>query len=177
VIAIVRGPFLPAAAPDMPAQQRTQASTEVRRLDYRRHELRRKRMAGERGGNGAGVVTKLSSRSVADTVSRLTDMIGAKGMKVFAVIDQAAAAKEAGLALRETVLVVFGNPAAGTLVMQAAPESALDLPLKVLVWDDAGQTKVMYVSPTALAERYGLGPELAVKLAGIDPLTDALVKP
>ena len=132
-------------------------------------------MTGERGGNGAGVVTKLSSRSVADTVSRLTEMIAAKGMKAFAVIDQAAAAKEAGLKLRDTVLVVFGNPAAGTLVMQASPEAALDLPLKVLVWDDGGQTKVMYVSPAALAERYNLGPELQAKLAGIDPLTDALI--
>jgi uncharacterized protein (DUF302 family) len=132
-------------------------------------------MTAERGGNGAGVVTKLSSRPVADTVTRLTDMIAAKGMKTFAVIDQAAAAKEAGLKLRDTVLVVFGNPAAGTLVMQASPEAALDLPLKVLVWDDDGQTKVMYVSPGALAERYNLGPDLKVKLAGIDPLTDALV--
>ncbi len=132
-------------------------------------------MTAERAANGAGVVTKLSSRSVADTVSRLTDMIKAKGMKAFAVIDQTAAAREAGLELRDTVLVVFGNPAAGTLVMQASPESALDLPVKVLVWDDAGQTKVMYVSPAALAERYNLGPELQVKLAGIDPLTDALV--
>jgi uncharacterized protein (DUF302 family) len=134
-------------------------------------------MTGELGGDGAGVVTKLSSRSVADTVSRLTDMISAKGMKSFAVIDQTAAAKEAGLELRDTVLVVFGNPAAGTIVMQASPEAALDLPLKVLVWDDAGQTKVMYVSPAALAERYNLGPELEAKLAGIDPLTDALVAP
>jgi uncharacterized protein (DUF302 family) len=133
------------------------------------------RMTAERGVNGAGVVTKLSSRSVADTVSRLTEMIAAKGMKAFAVIDQAAAAKEAGLKLRDTVLVVFGNPAAGTLVMQASPVAALDLPLKVLVWDDAGQTKVMYVSPATLADRYHLGPDLAVKLAGIDPLTDALV--
>jgi uncharacterized protein (DUF302 family) len=132
-------------------------------------------MTAERGRNGAGVVTKLSSRPVADTVTRLTDMIAAKGMKTFAVIDQAAAAKEAGLKLRDTVLVVFGNPAAGTLVMQASPEAALDLPLKVLVWDDDGQTKVMYVSPGALAERYNLGPDLKVKLAGIDPLTDALV--
>jgi uncharacterized protein (DUF302 family) len=132
-------------------------------------------MTAERGANGTGVVTKLSSRSVADTVSRLTDMIAAKGMTVFTVIDQAAAAQEAGLKLRDTVLVVFGNPAAGTLVMQASPEAALDLPLKVLVWDDGGQTKVMYVSPAALAERYNLGPELQVKLAGIDPLTDALV--
>ena len=133
-------------------------------------------MTAERGGNGAGVVTNLSSRSVADTVTRLTDMIAAKGMKTFAVLDQAAAAKDAGLKLRDTVLVVFGNPAAGTLVMQASPDAALDRPLKVLVWDEAGQTKVMYVSPAALAERYNLGPDLQVKLAGIDPLTDALVR-
>ena len=62
-------------------------------------------------------------------------------MKLFAVIDQRDEAHRAGLDLRDTTLVVFGNPA-GTAVMAAAPLSALDLPLKVLVWDDAGQTKV-----------------------------------
>jgi uncharacterized protein (DUF302 family) len=132
-------------------------------------------MSQERAGNEAGVVTKLSQRSVADTVSRLADMIADKGMTLFAAIDQGAAASKAGLELRDTVLVVFGSPAAGTLVMQAAPLAALDLPLKVLVWDDSGQTKVTYYSPSALADRYDLGPDLAAKLAGIDPLTDALV--
>jgi len=102
-------------------------------------------------------------------------MITDKGMTVFATIDQAAAASHAGLQLRDTVLVVFGNPAAGTLVMQSAPLAALDLPLKVLVWDDSGQTKVTYYSPSALADRYGLSDDLEAKLAGIDPLTDALV--
>ncbi len=122
------------------------------------------------------ITTKTSPRSVTDTVSRLTGIISAKGMKVFAVIDQSAEASEAGLQLRETTLVVFGNPAAGTLVMAAAPLAALDLPLKVLVWaDDDGQTKVTYYGPGALAARYGLSDELAGKLAGIDPLTDALV--
>jgi uncharacterized protein (DUF302 family) len=123
------------------------------------------------------VVTKLSPRSVADTVSRLTGLISAKGMKLFAVIDQRAEAEAAGLELRDTTLVIFGSPAGGTPVMQAAPLSALDLPLKVLVWDDAGQAKVCYVAPAALAARYDLSDELAARLAGIDPLTDALVAP
>ena len=125
----------------------------------------------------SGIVTKISPRSVADTVTRFTGILGAKGVKVFAVIDQTAAAREAGLELRDTTLVIFGSPAAGTPVMVAAPLVALDLPLKVLVWDDAGQTKVTYVSPAELAARYQLGPDLEKNLAAINPLTDALVAP
>lgn len=123
------------------------------------------------------VTTKLSSRPVSETVTRLTGILAAKGMEVFGVIDQRAEAQGAGLELRATTLVIFGNPAAGTPVMDAAPLSALDLPLKVLIWDDGGQTKVSYFSPAALAERYGLSPDLAARLAGVDPLTDALVAP
>jgi uncharacterized protein (DUF302 family) len=121
------------------------------------------------------VVTKMSPRTVEDTVSRLTQMLAAKGMKLFDAIDQSAEARSAGLELRDTTLVIFGSPAAGTPVMAAAPMSALDLPLKVLVWDDSGQTKVSYYAPAALAARHHLGADLAAKLAGIDPLTDALV--
>ena len=127
--------------------------------------------------NEPGVVTKRSPRSVADTVSRLTDLIGVKGMKLFAVIDQAEAARQAGLEMRETTLVLFGSPAAGTPVMVASPLAALDLPLKVLVWDDAGQTKVTYYAPDAVAARHHLSADLAANLAGIDPLTDALIVP
>ena len=123
------------------------------------------------------VTTKLSPRPVADTVARLTGILSAKGMKVFAVIDQREQAHEAGLELRETTLVIFGNPAAGTPVMDTAPLSALDLPLKVLIWDDAGETKVSYFSPAAIAERYGLSHDLAARLAGVDPVTDALIAP
>jgi uncharacterized protein (DUF302 family) len=123
----------------------------------------------------AGVVTKLSHRSVADTVAEFTSMIGAKGIRLFAVIDQRAEARQAGLDLRDTTLVIFGNPAAGTPVMTASPLSALDLPLKILVWDDQGQTKVSYYAPEALAARHHLSAELAEKLAAVDALTDALV--
>jgi uncharacterized protein (DUF302 family) len=124
-----------------------------------------------------GVTTKLSPRSVAATVSRLTGILSAKGLKVFAIIDQSEQAREAGLRLRETTLVIFGNPAAGTPVMEAAPLAALDLPLKILIWADGSRTNVTYYSPVAIAARYGLSAELAANLAGIDPLTDALVAP
>ena len=123
----------------------------------------------------AGIVTKLSPRSVPETVTRLTDMLAAKGITVFAVIDQTAAARAVGLELRATTLVIFGNPAGGTPVMAAVPLAALDLPLKVLVWDDAGQAKVSYYAPATVAVRHHLSPDLAAKLAGIDPLTDALI--
>jgi uncharacterized protein (DUF302 family) len=125
----------------------------------------------------AGVVTKVSPRSFADTVTRLTEILAEKNVKVFDVIDQRAAAREAGLDLRDTTLVIFGNPAAGTPVMDAFPLSALDLPLKVLIWDDAGQTKVSYYAPATLAARHHLGADLAARLAATDPITDALVAP
>jgi uncharacterized protein (DUF302 family) len=122
------------------------------------------------------IVTKLSQRSVTDTVSMLTGMISAKGMKLFAVIDQSAEARDAGLSLRETTMVIFGSPAAGTPVMAAAPLAALDLPLKILVWaEDEGQTRVSYYAPASLAARHHLDADLAGNLAGINALTDALV--
>ena len=124
-----------------------------------------------------GIVTKLSNRSVAATTERLTGMVREKGMTLFAVIDQSAAAREVGLDLRDTTLVIFGSPLAGTPVMAASPLSALDLPLKALIWSDQGQTKVSYYAPSVLATRYHLDADLAHNLAGIDALTDALVAP
>jgi uncharacterized protein (DUF302 family) len=128
------------------------------------------------GSEVGGVITKVSPRSVADTVARLTSMVQAKGMKLFAVVDHSGEAEHVGLELRETKLVIFGSPQAGTPVMVAAPLVALDLPLKVLVWADGGQTKVSYTAPGALAARYKLSDELASALAGVNPLTDALIE-
>ena len=122
------------------------------------------------------MVTKTSRRSVDETVGLLTELVAAKGLKLFAVFDHSGEARAAGLELRETKVVVFGSPAAGTPVMEAAPLAALDLPLKVLVWDDGGETRVTYASPAELAERHGLSDELASRLAGIDALTDAVVE-
>ena len=93
-------------------------------------------------------------------MARLLDLLGSKGLKVFAVIDQQAEAHAVGLDLRPTTLVVFGNPAAGTGVMAAAPLAALDLPLKILVWADPERgTLISYAAPAAIAARYGLRPE------------------
>jgi uncharacterized protein (DUF302 family) len=132
-------------------------------------------MIEDRAATEADVVTKLGRQSVADTTAKLTGMITAKGMKVFAVIDQAAEARQVGLALRETTLVMFGSPKAGTPVMVASPLAALDLPLKVLIWADEGQTKVSYYAPSALAASHHLTTDLAANLSGINALTDALV--
>jgi uncharacterized protein (DUF302 family) len=121
------------------------------------------------------VVTKLSSLSVAGTVERLGALVAANGMTLFTVIDHSGEAAANGLELRDTKVVIFGSPQAGTPVMAAAPLAALDLPLKVLVWADGPQTKVSYTAPGELASRYGLSDELAMRLAGIDALTDALV--
>jgi uncharacterized protein (DUF302 family) len=123
----------------------------------------------------AEFITKVSPRSVAETVARLTTLADEKNLKVFAVIDHSGEAAHVGLNLRDTKVVIFGSPAAGTPVMVDVPLAALDLPLKVLVWDDGSTTKVSYTAPQALAARYRLSDALAERLAGIEPLTDALV--
>jgi uncharacterized protein (DUF302 family) len=122
-----------------------------------------------------GVVSKSSSRSVAETAARLVEMIEAKGLRLFAVIDQGEEARRSGMTLRDTVLILFGSPAAGTPIMVASPLAALDLPLKILVWADGQDTKVTYYAPSTLVERHHIDPTLATNLAGIDALTDALV--
>ena len=109
-----------------------------------------------------------------DTVDRLIGLVAERNMMVFAVIDHSGEAERHGLELRATKVVIFGSPVGGTPVMQAAPLAALDLPLKVLVWDDEGQTIVSYTDPQVLAERHHLSAELASRLEGIGPLTDAL---
>jgi uncharacterized protein (DUF302 family) len=132
-------------------------------------------MAAAESLNETDIVTKISPRSVTDTVALLGDMVRARGMKLFAVIDQSAEARQVGLQLRETTLVIFGSPPGGTPVMVASPLAALDLPLKVLVWADGDQVKVSYYAPGALAARHHLSADLAANLAGIGPLADALV--
>ena len=134
-------------------------------------------MAESTPGHESDTVDKTSPRSVDETVSRLRDILDARGMRLFAVIDQSDEARRVGLVLRETVLVLFGSPEAGTPVMDAVPRVALDLPLKVLVWAEGDSTMVSYTSPSALAARHHLTADLAAPLAGIDALTDALVAP
>lgn len=113
-----------------------------------------------------GIVSKRSPFSVGETVHRLTDVMEATGAKVFAVIDQAAEARSVGLKLRETQLVIFGNPVAGTPVMEAEPLAALDLPLKIVVSeDDDGKVWMTYLDRNWLATRYDLSAQIASPLA------------
>lgn len=119
--------------------------------------------------------TKDSPWTVADTVQRLTSLITERGMTVFVTIDQSDEARQVGLELRDTVLVVFGSPKAGTPVMVAEPLAALDLPLKLLVWDDGGRTLVSYLKPAVLSTRYALTRSLAAPLDGIEALVDAVL--
>ena len=116
-------------------------------------------------------ITKNSPWSVTETVERLSALMAERHQTIFATIDQAAAARSVGQELRETVLIIFGNPTAGTPIMDAEPLAGLDLPLKVLVWDDRGATRVSYLSPAALAARHSLSESLAAPLAGIEQLT------
>jgi uncharacterized protein (DUF302 family) len=134
-------------------------------------------LTSDASGAEPDVITKLSPRPFAATVTRLQELIGGKGLKLFAVIDQRAAAQSAGTDLRDTTLVLFGSPAAGTPVMAAAPLAALDLPLRVLIWADDGQVKVSYYAPEAIGSRHGLSQDLVARLAAIGPLTDALIAP
>jgi uncharacterized protein (DUF302 family) len=122
------------------------------------------------------MTTKESPRPVEDTVSRLKGVLESNGIKLFAVIDHSGEAQAVGLGLRETKVLIFGNPLAGTPVMAAAPLAALDLPLKVLVWADGDRTKLSYYGPHELAARYGLTDELAGRLSAIDAVTDAVIE-
>jgi uncharacterized protein (DUF302 family) len=116
-----------------------------------------------------GIVNKPSNHSVEQTVESLTNLLKSKGVAVFALIDHSGEAEKVGLKMRPTKLVIFGNPKAGTPLMLASPSSAIDLPLKILVWED-GQGKVWlsYNSPEYLRERHGLPQELVQNIIGIE---------
>ena len=124
---------------------------------------------------GDAVVTKLSPWSMADTLARLSAVVAARGMEVFAVIDHSGKARDVGLDLRDTKLVIFGSPSAATPVIEAAPLAALDLPWRVVVWEDGYHTWVSYPAPEALARRYGLDGDLAEALASIESLTATVI--
>jgi uncharacterized protein (DUF302 family) len=125
-------------------------------------------------GNGA-VVTKVSPWSMADTLARLSAVIAARGMEVFAVVDHSGKARGVGLDLRDTKLVIFGSASAATPVIEAAPLAALDLPFRVVVWQDAYQTLLSYAAPDAVTRGHGLDGKLADTFASIDALISAVI--
>jgi len=118
-----------------------------------------------------GIVNKPSKHSVERTVEALTNILKSKGVAVFALIDHSGEAEKVGLKMRPTKLLIFGNPKAGTLLMLASPSSAIDLPLKILIWEDnQGKVWLSYSSPEYLKERHGLPQELMQNIAIIEML-------
>ena len=106
--------------------------------------------------NVDGITTLMSPYPVSETADRLTNFLVGKGMKIFARIDQAAEAQAVGLILRPTILILFGNPTAGTPLMEHFPSLAIDLPLKALVWESCEKVYLSYASPAYLQKRHDL---------------------
>jgi uncharacterized protein (DUF302 family) len=118
-----------------------------------------------------GIIDVESHHSVDETVERLREILAAKAVTLFALVDHSGEAAKAGLVMRPTKLLIFGSPKAGTPVMLAAPSIAIDLPLKILVWEDAdGKAWVSYNAPEFLRERHNVPAELMPNLAVVEAL-------
>lgn len=120
-----------------------------------------------------GIINKSSSHSVDQTVEKLKSILQAKGVMLFALVDHSGEAAKAGMKMRPTKLLIFGNPSGGTPVMLAAPTSAIDLPLKILVWeDDLGKVWLSYNSPSYLQGRHSIPPNLVKNIAVTEALAE-----
>ena len=127
--------------------------------------------------SGTGIVTVDSTHTASETLTRLQSALQAAGMTTFAMFDHAEAASKAGLVLRPTTVVVFGNPAAGTKLMQSRQIAGLDLPLKILVWEDESKkARLAYDDLSWLAARHGLGSETAPVIAAMTNLMASLTQ-
>ena len=118
-----------------------------------------------------GIVNVPSNHPVDETVQRVKSILQSKGITLFALVDHSGEAEKVGLEMPPTKLLIFGSPKAGTPLMLAAPSIAIDLPLKILVWQD-GQGKVWlsYNSPEYLKERHGVPAELLPNIAVVETL-------
>jgi uncharacterized protein (DUF302 family) len=126
--------------------------------------------------NSPGIVSIPSSHSVDETVSRLGAMIASKGLNLFAHIDHGAGAAQAGLHMQPAHVLIFGHAKAGTPLMLASPLLALDLPLKVLVWEDTDKKVwVSYNTPEFLVQRHAIPADLVKNIAGVEGLVKAAV--
>jgi len=120
---------------------------------------------------GNGIIDKPTSHSVDETVEKLKGMLRDKGITLFALVDHSGQAEKVGIKMRPTKLLIFGSPKAGTPLMLAAPSSAIDLPLKILIWEDAqGKVWVSYNSPAYLQERHNLPQQLLPNIAAVESL-------
>ena len=116
-----------------------------------------------------GIIDIQSHQPVDQTVSRLKAILQEKGIKLFALIDHSGEAEKAGMKMPPTKLLIFGNPKGGTPLMLAAPSIAIDLPLKILIWEDTqGKTWVSYNSPEYLQQRHGISAELIKNIAVVE---------
>ena len=122
----------------------------------------------------SGIVTLPGKHSVDETVQKLEKILQAKGVKLFATIDHSGEAARAGLQMRPTKLLIFGNPKAGTPLMVHSPTAAIDLPLKILVWEDGeGNVRISYNSSAFLQARHSLPSELLGNIAVVATLAAA----
>jgi uncharacterized protein (DUF302 family) len=118
-----------------------------------------------------GLIDKASHHSVEQTVARLKSILQSRGVTLFAVVDHSGEAEKVGMKMRPTQLLIFGNPRAGTPLMLASPSAAIDLPMKILIWEDgAGKVWLSYNSPEYLRERHGLPADLLANLAVVETL-------
>jgi uncharacterized protein (DUF302 family) len=126
---------------------------------------------------GNGLIDLPSNHSVEKTLDKLRRILGAKNITLFAVVDHSGEAAKVGMKMRPTKLVIFGNPKAGTPVMVASPSSAIDLPLKFLIWeDDHGKVWITYNSPVYLQQRHNLPAEVLPNISVIDVLAKAVAE-
>ncbi len=120
---------------------------------------------------GRGVVEIPSNHSVDQIVKKLKEILEAKGVTLFALVDHSGEAEKVGMTMHPTKLLIFGNPKAGTPIMLAAPSSAIDLPLKILVWEDShGKVWISYNNPEYLQERHDIPRELLENIAVVEAL-------
>jgi uncharacterized protein (DUF302 family) len=126
---------------------------------------------------GEGIVRKPCTHTVPETLDRLEAVLKTKGIQVFARVDHSGEAAKVGLKMPSTQLLIFGNPRAGTGIMLAAPTSAIDLPLKVLAWQDAaGKVWLGYTDPAYFARRYGLSEAQVAPVSAVAQLVEAALK-
>jgi uncharacterized protein (DUF302 family) len=120
---------------------------------------------------GRGIIDRLSNHSVDQTVEKLKNILQARGVTLFALVDHSGEAEKVGMKMPPTKLLIFGNPKAGTPLMLAIPSIAIDLPLKILVREDGqGKVWVSYNSPEYLKDRYGLPQELLQNIVVVETL-------
>lgn len=124
-----------------------------------------------------GLVTRTSTHAMAETKRRLLAAIEQRGLIIFARIDHAANAASTNMTLRPTELIVFGAAKGGTPLMQERQTAGLDLPLKVLVWEDAeGKTSLTYNDPMWIAQRHGLGNASAEAVTAMEGVLEAVMR-